>query len=170
MPSMRLMRGASSGLTTATPSRRRVTLLDLCSRRWRRPAFWRMSFPLPDTLNRFEAPLWLFILGMESSVLVTWWILGNRLAGRSLGSGIAGRRCFRSCFTGSRCGRSRTRSSLSHWRLSALLRLDTSLGALVRCQDHRHVSAVLLCRGFDESEICDVCSQTLQKAVAEFGA
>ena len=28
---------------------------------------------LPDTLNRFEAPLWLFIFGMESSILCRPW-------------------------------------------------------------------------------------------------
>ena len=29
---------------------------DLCSRRWRRLAFWRTILPLPVTLDRFAVP------------------------------------------------------------------------------------------------------------------
>src|SRR6478752_3497451 len=62
--SILLTRVASLAATVVRPSRRRVRVVDLCSRRWRRPAFWRTILPVPVLRNRFEAPLWVLALGM----------------------------------------------------------------------------------------------------------
>src|SRR5437588_4762663 len=43
------------------------------------------------------------------------------------------------------------------------------LGAAVRCQHHRHVAAVLLGRGLDESIVGDVGAQALQQPVTQLG-
>jgi len=40
---------------------------------------------------------------------------------------------------------------------------------LVRADDHDHVPAVLLRRGFDEAKLLDVTGQTLKQLEPEFG-
>src|SRR6202453_737811 len=62
--SSELTRLVSLAETVVRPSSRRVRLLALCSRRCRRPAFWRTIFPVPVRRNRFDAPLWVLALGM----------------------------------------------------------------------------------------------------------
>src|SRR6201996_187911 len=56
--------------TVVRPSSRRVRVLDLCSSKCRRLAFSRTIFPVPVRRNRFDAPLWLLVLGicLQSSV------------------------------------------------------------------------------------------------------
>src|SRR5260370_23385374 len=63
----------SAGATTASPSRRRVRLVALCSSRWFLPARWRMSLPVPVILNRLLAPLCVFVFGMVAVVSLVLW-------------------------------------------------------------------------------------------------
>src|SRR5215203_4152334 len=55
---------ASPGASTASPSRRRVRVLGLCSFKCIFPALRCMSLPVPVNLNRFLAPECVFIFGM----------------------------------------------------------------------------------------------------------
>src|SRR5271154_426205 len=59
-----LTRLVSLADTVVRPSSRRVRVLGLCSSRWRRLAFWRTILPVPVRRNRFDAPLWVLVLGM----------------------------------------------------------------------------------------------------------
>src|SRR6476660_2666067 len=69
MPSIFRMTLASPLKTILSPARRRVSLEGLFSRLWRRFACWRRSLPLPVSLKRFLAPLWVFIFGMGTDLL-----------------------------------------------------------------------------------------------------
>src|SRR6185295_11591144 len=59
-----LTRLVSLAATSVRPSSRRVRFDALCSSKCRRLAFWRTIFPAPVARNRFEAPLWVFALGI----------------------------------------------------------------------------------------------------------
>src|SRR6201993_5158921 len=67
--SSELTRLVSLAETVVRPSSRRVRLVDLCSSRCRRLAFWRTIFPVPVRRNRFDVPLWVLALGMFPLVL-----------------------------------------------------------------------------------------------------
>src|SRR4029450_3101779 len=70
LPSSFLALAASPGASTASPSRRRVRVLGLCSFRCILPALRCMSLPVPVNLNRFLAPECDFIFGMFDPFLV----------------------------------------------------------------------------------------------------
>src|SRR5690606_31401860 len=70
-PSSFLTRFTSALLTGTMPARSRVSLLDLTSRRCRRPVCWRRSLPLPVILTRLAVPLCVLFLGMPSPFTMT---------------------------------------------------------------------------------------------------
>src|SRR5687767_11483613 len=78
--------------TSVSEVRRRVTTEDFFSRMWFMPARRRRRRPVPVTLKRLAAPLWLFIFGMFSSPGLQRLLRRLGLAGRSarLGLGSAG--------------------------------------------------------------------------------
>src|SRR6185437_12548677 len=61
-PSIRLTRGTSTAAIVSVPVRRRVSLDDLRSSRWRLPARSVSNLPLPVTLTRFFIPEWVLFL------------------------------------------------------------------------------------------------------------
>src|SRR5271169_6475297 len=143
--SSELTRLVSLAETVVRPSSRRVRLLALCSRRCRRLALWRTIFPVPVRRNRFDAPLWVLVLGIcfrssVPSVSVRRWF--GVAVGCGLGRGTTG----------------------------VLGRTSTRLCAAVRCQHHRHVASVLLGRRLDESVVGDVAAQALQQPVTQLGS
>src|SRR5215203_6913179 len=64
LPSSRRALLASPGASTASPSRRRVRVLGLCSFRCILPALRCMILPVPVNRNRFLAPECVFIFGI----------------------------------------------------------------------------------------------------------
>src|ERR1700739_3348088 len=69
--SSELTRLVSLAATVVRPSSRRVRLVGLVSSRCRRLACWRTIFPVPVRRNRFDAPLWVFALGIFPLVLLS---------------------------------------------------------------------------------------------------
>ncbi len=62
------MWASSAVLTMSLPRRRRRRLRDLFDNPWFPPAFERRTRPFPVSLNRFEAALLVFILGINASL------------------------------------------------------------------------------------------------------
>ncbi len=54
--------------STLVPRALRINLFDRLIIMWRLPARWPMILPVPDTLNRFLAPDFVFILGIQLSI------------------------------------------------------------------------------------------------------
>src|SRR5258705_13341224 len=68
---MRLILGVSASLTRTDLPNLRLRLWALEVRIWRKWEWPRFTFPLAVFLKRLAAPLWVFIFGIDSSVVIS---------------------------------------------------------------------------------------------------
>src|SRR5690606_30507031 len=127
-----LTRRTSEAATSVVPSRRRVSLVGLCSIRCRRPTRWRRSLPLPVTRTRLAVPLCVLFFGILPS-------FERQHTDSRCAAHVATLRC-----PGAPERRAMIRAGSGLGALGFLRRLRLRLGVLVRRQHHDHVAAVLL--------------------------